>query len=430
MTPSTRPIQRDQRGSIPIMMAVLTVCTVLVVTMLQSVDVGLRQSRRSGDSADAVQVADAGVNEAVQQLASVAGSTFSRSGTVGSSTYSYTATKSTDGSTWHIDALGTNSSGVKRRVFADAVGESQFVSPIYINDAFIVGAGAVLDSYRSGLNNTNGCTRKGYVAVSNGTNVKFTSGGKGNANCTGRIIDTGWVYSMDGCTVYGGAAMPPIGQGECPPAPYTSRTATPFPLQKVSAPTAGVTYPSSGTVPGTSYTCNSTTGANSLKGGATYYYTTITLAAGCGIDPGSVSANPVRMFAKDVVIGSSTKGKVNAPTTSLCPVSTTGWAYADANSNPSLYYCTGWARSLEVYVPNGIGGTVSFAGSGTNVWALVAAPDAAVTLQSPQLEMWGAMVAGSVNVKSQFSWHFDEALSSVTTGKYSVRNWREAPVNG
>ena len=53
------------------------------------------------------------------------------------------------------------------------------------------------------------------------------------------------------------------------------------------------------------------------------------------------------------------------------------------------------------------------------------APDANVTLNSPQLEMWGAMVAGGVTVKSQFSWHYDESETSVTTGRYSIKNWHE-----
>jgi hypothetical protein len=417
MSPSA--FRRTEQGSIPIMMAVLMVTTVMVTAMLLSVNVGLRQSRRSGDSADAVQVADAGINEAVQQLATVAGTSFTRTGSVGTSTYTYTATQdATDPKIWHIDAIGTNATGVQRRVYADATGESQYTSPLFVRDLLLVGAGAVLDSYRSGLNNTMGCTRKGIISLSDGSNLSFTSGGKGNANCTGRVLDPSWGYSMDGCIVYGGTNNPPTGQASCPPAPYTTRVSTPFPLQTVT----------SSTLPSTTFTCNSTTGANSLQGGATYLHTTVNLQAGCGIDPSSSSANPVKIYAKNFVIGSSTHGKINAPTTSSCPVSTAGWSYVDADSNPAISYCTGWAPSLQLFVPNGLGGTVNFTGSGTQFWGLIDAPDAAVTLQSPQAEMWGAMVAGSMNVKSQFSWHFDEALSSMTTGKYSVRNWREAPV--
>jgi hypothetical protein len=412
---------RDERGSIPIMMAVLTITSLMVIAMLASVHLGLRQSRRSGDSADAVQVADAGINEAVQQLASVAGTSFSRTGYVGSSSYTYTATQdATDPKIWHIDALGTNATGVKRRVYADATGESQFTSPLYVRDLMIVGAGAVLDSYRSGLNATQGCTRKGIISLSDGAHISFTSGGAGSSNCT-RIagIDPTWNYAMDGCIIYGGASMPPTGQGSCPVAPYSSKVATPFPLQTVT----------SSTLPTTTWTCNASTGSNSLQGGTTYTYTTVNLADGCGINPSSVSSGPIKIYAKNFVIGSRTDGNVNLPTAAMCTVSTAGWAYVDAKSNPAVSYCSGWPQTLQLFVPNGLGGTVKFQNTRTKFWGLIDAPDAAVTLESPQLELWGAMVAGSMNVKSQFSWHFDESLSSLTTGKYSVRNWREAPVS-
>lgn len=427
MTRAVRRSPRDESGSMVIMLGVLLVTTLLVTATLTETGFGLRVSRRYGDSANALQVADAGVNDAAQSVPLAAGSTFTRSGTVGNGAYTYTASHdTTDPRLWHVDSIGVDRSGVKRRIQADATGESQFTSPLYVNNLLIVGAGGLLDSFTSGQSSATGCTGKGYISVSDGNNVSFTSGGKGNANCTGRVIDPTWTWAMDGCVVFGGSNLPPTGQANCPPPPATSKTTKLFPLQKVNAPTSGVTYPSSGSVPGTSWTCNAGSGANALHRGGVYYYTTVTLAAGCGFDTtGFNSSNPARIYAKSVVVGSSAHGLVNAPTTATCPVSTAGWAYADANNNPPAYYCTGWPSMLQVFVPSGIGGSVSFQGSNTDFWGMVDAPDATVVLSSPQLEMWGAMVAGSVNVKSQFSWHFDETETSVTTGRYSIKNWRE-----
>src|SRR5206468_3838390 len=107
------------------------------------------------------------------------------------------------------------------------------------------------------------------------------------------VLDTGFIWAMDGCLVYGGTNLPPMGQANCPPPPYTSRTSAFFPAQQVVRPTSGVTYPTS-SPPGTTFTCNSTTGSNSLKSGATYYYTTVTLAAGCGIDPTTLPGASVK----------------------------------------------------------------------------------------------------------------------------------------
>ena len=49
-------------GSVALMMLVVMVVTLLLFAFIVTVEVGLRGSRRAGDSANALQVADAGVN--------------------------------------------------------------------------------------------------------------------------------------------------------------------------------------------------------------------------------------------------------------------------------------------------------------------------------------------------------------------------------
>jgi hypothetical protein len=286
----------------------------------------------------------------------------------------------------------------------------------------------VLDSYYSGLNTTTGCTRKGIISMADGSKTTFTSGGKGNSNCTGRLLDPTWTRSMDGCLVYSGVnALPPTGQAECPPPPYTTRINQDFPTDPVSWPTSGITSPSTGKV-GTSYTCTALT---PLKADGVYAYNTVNLFDGCYIDWGSIAKSdyykhPVKVFAADLEVGSATKSLVNVPTTANCPGSTAGWSYLDATNNPNVYYCSGWSQTLQLFVPDGaLNAQVNFNGSGSSAWCVLKAPGATVTLKSPQLEMFGAMVANSVDVKSQFSWHYDETLTSVTNGKYSLSNWRE-----
>jgi hypothetical protein len=422
-------------GSIAVFMTIMLVATGMIAAMLVQVNFGLRTSRRAGDSANALQVADAGVNEAVQNAAAIPAdaASFSDTKPLGSSTYSYTATRDTTlSNVWHIDATGTDATGVKRHIKADAYGQSQFNSPMYVQNFLSVGAGAVLDSYYSGLNNTTGCSRKGIISMADGSKVSFTSGGKGNANCTGRIIDTTWTYSMDGCNVYSTNAsvtMPPTGQANCPPAPYTARVNQNYPVQNLTMPTKPASTPifwspSDGSLGGT-FTCSST---NPFQPNSVYKYQTVTLNDGCYINWGSLSPssyynNAVTIWANDVEIGSVTNSVINAPSAATCPTNTAGWSYSDAQNNPAYWYCTGWAQTLRIFVPGS--NTVNFNRTGTAVWAIVNAPQATVTLNSPQLQMFGALVAGSVNVKSQFSWHFDETLTSVTTGKYSLYNWRE-----
>jgi Tfp pilus assembly protein PilX len=436
MTWFTRQLHghRDQRGSMVILMMIMLVTTGLMVALLAEVTLGMRSSRRAGDSANALQVADAGVNDASQQIPTVAGSTFTRTGTVGSGTYTYTATQdATKTTTWHIDVVGTDATGVKRHIKADAAGVSEFSAPIYVNNSLGYVAGATLDSYTGGVNNTTGCTRHGVISVSDGSNMSFTGSGGGNTNCTGKIpIVAGWASSMDACAVYGGTTLPATGPAKCPPVPDTYFTGKQFPTTTVIWPTTGVTYPASGTTGG-AWTCNSSSGSSGLQSGAVYDFTTVTLTDGCGVSGVTLPIKPVTIYAKNLIIGShsgpgSSHGIINAPTTSTCPVATAGWTYSDTANNPALDYCGGWPANLQVDIPTGIGGTINVYGNNTRFWGVVQAPDASLGIGDPQYEMWGAMDLGSLNASSQFSWHYDDSLTNVTLGKYQITDWREEPL--
>jgi hypothetical protein len=423
--------RRDDHGSIVILMIVMLVATALVVALLAEITFGIRSSRRAGDSANALQAADAGVNDATQQIPTVAGTSFTRSGAVGNASYTYTATQDPQTlSTWHVDVVGTDATGVKRHVQADATGVSEFSTPIFVNNTLGYVAGSVLDSFTNGASNITGCTGNGTIGVSDGANMSFNGNGGGNANCTGRIpIVPGWTSSMDACAVYGGSTLPATGPARCPNPPKTYFTGQSFPVTKIYAPTTGVTNPATN-APGSSWTCNASSGANALKSGAVYYYTTVTLLDGCRIDPTSLpSTKPVTIFAKNVVIGAhggngSSHGIVNAPSAATCPVPTAGWTYDDHN-NPAVDYCSGWASTLQIFIPTGISGTINVWGNNTRFWGVVNAPDASMLINDPQYEMWGAVVLGSLNASSQFSWHYDDSLTNVTLGKYQITNWRE-----
>lgn len=428
-------LRDDERGSLIIVLMVVITSSVLIGALLDEVVVATKGSRRAGDAANALQLADAGVNDATQSITNIATTSFTRTGTIGDGSYTYTATRDPNvKSIWHIDSIGTDGTGVKRRIQADASGISEFTSPLYVNNLLTNVAGSTLDSYTSGLNNTTGCTRHGVISVADGNNMSFTGSGGGNANCTGRIPITTWTNSMDGCVVYGGTNLPSTGAARCPSPPYTYRSDEAFPLIKVYAPTSGVTYPSSN-APGSSFTCNAASGSNSLKAGAIYYYTTFTLHDGCRIDPSTLpSTSPVTIYAKNLVIGKSngsgsSHAVINAPSTSTCPVSTSGWTYTDVGNNPSHYYCSGWPEKVQIFIPSGIGGTINTYGNNTKFWGLVNAPDATMSINDPQFEMWGAMVLGSLSASSQFSWHYDDALAQVTVGGYQVSNWREVAVS-
>src|SRR5919201_53922 len=104
----------DEQGSVVMALVVILIATTLVVGLLATVQVGLRGSRRAGDSANALQLADAGINDAVKAITAHTTSFTGSSGLGVAGTYTYTATK--DDTVWHLDAIGTDASGVQRRV--------------------------------------------------------------------------------------------------------------------------------------------------------------------------------------------------------------------------------------------------------------------------------------------------------------------------
>src|SRR5258705_9109350 len=65
---------RDERGSIIIAMMVIFVATGLIVSVVALVYNSMKVTRRSGDSANALQLADAAVNDAVKDIPTVVGS--------------------------------------------------------------------------------------------------------------------------------------------------------------------------------------------------------------------------------------------------------------------------------------------------------------------------------------------------------------------
>lgn len=460
--------RRDDRGSMAVLMIVVLVSTGLVMITAATVETGLTTSRRGGDAANALQVADAGVNDAITSIAGATTTPFTRTGTVGDGSYSYTATQDVSNpATWLIDVTGVDKSGVKRHVRATASGQPLFASPMYVNKSFSTSSGAILDSYTSGRSlagpsgnyTDGGCTDHGILFFSPTASVNFSGGGGGGTsinNCNKMRFGGTWTFSMDGCVQYGGVLSLPssaYGSARCPSptdSNYPGRTKAvsetydPAPVQ---APVrkADVQSPSQSscatTTPcsGSSFTCNSSTGTNSLKAGWTYYYDSVTLQNNCGIDlstipttadPAWVAAHPVSIYTSALNVTTGTHGEVNPPPyssrSSLCGSTTSTWTYQDINNNPATDYCAGWVRSLSLNV---IGtGTANLSGNNGKFWGTFNAPGASVTMNAPQIELWGAIIAGNLTVSTQFSWHYDDSLSQQVNGKYTVGNWREEPL--
>ncbi len=391
-----------EQGSVVMALLVMLVVTMLVVAVLATTEIGLRGARRAGDSANALQLADAGINDAAKAITAHPGS-FTGTNSLGSAgSYSYTATK--DGVVWHLDATGTDTTGAKRRILADAVDQ-----PIYGN-AFYAQSSATIkgtaDSYTGPANTCSTSPALGVVG-SNGT-ITLT-GGTGIKNCRGAA---GWAYPVDGCTFYGQTTIPPdangnnaIGPGACPPAPATSTTSQKFYPPPVTIPggltnEGPFTCPTNGTIPS-----------------GTHLYTSITLSGGCQV----AGTGPAVLYATGPVTLGTDSG--NCRSLINAPPGPCGGAF------PSTWYQTGWPARLQLNVAGD--GAVTFANHAI-FWGVIDAPNSPVRASgggTPQVDVFGSVVAGSAAAAAQFAFHFDQSLlQQLTTGQYQIINWREEPI--
>src|SRR3954451_2679487 len=221
-----RTIERTEEGSIALVMVIMLVASTLTLAMLTTSEVGLRSARRAGDSANALQLADAGLNDAVRAVSTAVGSSLS-SGTVSlgsSGSYEYTATLDPLSTVWHLKSTGVDPRGVKRTVRSDAVAESLFGSALFVQSSLSVPAGGTLDSFVNGLTPANMCTKHGTVGTNTAQSLTFNT--HGATNCQDWAYGNGWDAVVDGCISYAdkNPPMPVTGSGACPPSNTQQRT--------------------------------------------------------------------------------------------------------------------------------------------------------------------------------------------------------------
>jgi len=400
---STRPAlnprrcgSADDRGSVAVAMMVIMIVTILVVALLVTAEFGLRGSRRGGDSANALQLADAGINDAAKAITAHTTS-FTSSGSLGTAgSYSYTATK--DGTVWRLDSAGTDATGVRRRVLADAVDQ-----PIFGNAFFgltSVSLKGTADSYTSPTDTCSTSPASGVVG-SNGT-ITFT-GGVGARNCRGGS----WTYPADGCSFNGQTTIPAgaVGTGACPPAPDSFTTSEKFNPPPVVVPTGlanegPFTCPVNGTIPS-----------------GTHLYSSATFNGGCKVGAGGDAVLYVTGPVTIGVVSGNCKSVINAPTG------------ACSSPFPPTWYQSGWTSRLQINVAGN--GQVSFANHAL-FWGVINAPNSLVTASgggTPQVDVFGSVLANSTASAAQFAFHYDQALrQQFNTGQYQITNWREEPV--
>lgn len=418
-------------GSIVITVLVIIVATGLVAAFVALGFGNLRQSRRAGDSANALQVADGGVSNAVANAShfekatstpaappppgytcSTAGGVRRCTGTVtvGGSQASVVAERDPDATTpvWHIVSTGSDSvSAQRRRVRADAVSTLGPSIGLFVQADMQLAAGTEVDSYKS---TTQTCTGLGYVGTNSASTMTLgTSGTSGN--CRG----TSWGYYYDGCVSYADVNPTgfPSGSG-CPPEPPTKRQ-TPAFVPETVYPPPGVPGPQPG---------GPCTATNPIVGGNSYYWTSVQLHDGCRVAPNPTTGSlAVKIVTPgDVDLGSSGGGgaTINSPVGNPTCTAPGG----------NVRYCPSWVSNLQISVVSSDPGTnIRINQNNTEFWGVINAPTANLTACSgcPQAEFWGSFIFAKAQAPVQLSIHYDEALAGTTIGRFERRNWVQEP---
>lgn len=438
--PTRRP---GEEGSIAITMMVAFIATALSAAVLTTVYRDIRVSRRSGDAANALQVADAGLNDAIKSLRNAVGTVgtcpthptlpgFARTDTIAGGTYTYCAALDEDSigrPVWHVDSEGVDATGVRRHVRSDAVSTPLFPNAINVIATGAFSSGFSVDSYKDELDR---CTKKGKVGTNDPANFSFgNQGNNSSENCQNNPNGT-WVHPPDGCVAYstdGTATFPAnvIGQGQCPPDPYTTSESPEF-VPFTPTPPQSYDLPAPGTGPGANFTCDA---LGEIQGGKTYFYTSVTLAKGCSFPlagPFPTMDNPTRIYTTNLTIAGgqgNSLNPINEP-----PNLATVCGPTHGQTGADRLYCPGWVGALQVSVIGN--GSVTWSGNHSTFWGVVNAPNSVVSWTGgggSQWEIFGSLVAGSVSGAVQALWHYDESLGTLTSGAFFGKNWREEPLD-
>lgn len=425
---------RGEDGSIAVTMMVTTVTIALTAAMLTTVFRDIRVSRRNGDVANALQIADAGVNDAVKSLRNATGTVgvcanfptlpgFKRTNTLAGGTYTYCAAQDADSlgrTVWHIDALATDVTGVQRRLRSDAVSEPRFPNAINVIASGSFSSGFSVDSFKDEINR---CTGKGKVGTNDPDNFTFgNNGNNASENCQNNPNGT-FPYPPDGCIAYSRNGdetirANTIGSGQCPPSATTA--------ESPELPTQGFSNPTVYDYSGANYTCDA---AGELVAGKIYWFGSVTLGEGCAFasaGPFPTMAAPTIIYANSLTIagghGQGSDNPINKPPNSAAVCGSTHGV-----SGSNAWYCPGWAGALQINVN---GGPVTFSGNHSTFWGVITAPNSSVTWSGgggSQWEIFGSLTAGSITGATQAKWHYDENLGVLTTGRYFAQHWREEP---
>lgn len=418
-----RMSKRGDDGSLILGMLAIIVVSGLLLTVLATVLGGQRNTRFDRSFEQALQVAEVGQSQMVSLIQSnPAGLSFPlmTGTTTDGGAYTVEAVKS--GTTWTVSATGSTPNGQSRSVQSEIVVRPLFALSAFGKTLVDFNGGNGSDSFDSALG-TDICLDNGntqpdvfnYISPGTSTTDADTSAtnvrmcrrtGLGTVATNGQLLLKGGVAErIDRAEVHNAKEHVvdplPDATGYCSGVTETCalRTATP---QKLFFYREPIELPAITACDGLSSTPQPFTGNNFPLGSAVYNLSDVTLT-GATQFAGTVQ-NPTILCVR---------GKLHISTQNLINFHNVGGRLVPRPPGTLLVFVTAQGNS-EVTM-----------GNNSSVSAAIYAPNAAVVC-GPQGNVYGSLVANSIDNAGGWNFHYDDALGAQTlNAPVRVQNWRE-----
>ncbi|HVT65704.1 MAG TPA: hypothetical protein VHD81_11155 [Mycobacteriales bacterium] len=418
-------------GSIMLALIGIVILTSVVTVGLASVLKGQAQSRHDEAFAQALSGAETGLDSMVARIRSapLATSQSSITGTNSTTGASYSTTAAYTSGTWLVDSVGTASmpaGGVLRREVQETVTVNGLYGvPLFGDSSLNIGSGSSVDEYDSG---TNGSNSLAQCAVLPNTGVL---GLVATTMCTPNVVSNGPAATNGNLTMKGTdlANFSTVNIDDAAPSGYSNPDyagtcvgdSTACSSTSVVRSATALSYPDSTSCSsGIGVNASAVTGSNYLAAGAVYNVIgDLTLNAAVTANLSNLSTSAVMLcFSGNLLVPSLGAAGVTLP-----------WNSYISSALPLRYAPRPPSTLTLVDTATNSGSSTITIGDGLNqetaLSAVIYAPHATCVV-SGHLDLYGAMICGSISAPGGISVHFDKQLASSTMQQtVTVSNWRE-----
>lgn len=421
--------QRD-RGSILLALLAIVILTSVVSVGLATIVTGEAQSRHDTAFAQALTGAETGLDTMVARIkaAPLVTSQSAITGTNSATGATY-RTQATDANgVWTLDSVGTATTPkgtITREVQETVTVTGLYGVPLFGSSALTMGSGSGVNEYDSGANGASAATSCAQLPDTGILGLIATT------MCTPTIASTGPAATDGGLTMnsadLGGFSQ--VDVDNAAPTGYTDPDATGTCIgdtascasATVVTSTTKLNYPASTACSsGIGVNASAIAGSNYLAAGAVYNLLgNFTLNA-------AVTANLTNLASSGITL--CFNGNLIVPSLGAAGV-TLPWNSYVSSLLPLQYTPRPPSTLMLIDTATSTGTSTITIGDGLNpetvLSGVIYAPNATCVV-SGHLDLYGALICGSVSAPGGISVHYDKELSTINTeSTVTVSNWRE-----